>query len=121
MPHNVIAIEALNVTDKEALQKLMLLVPPDQRKDKDLMRLLAFRLKLDGFTATRQYLVRKTRDADKCAYPGRLYDYLKNDREEKQCGDRGADGSNLSRLAQHPGGLVPQRSRIWIHRCVTPE
>jgi len=96
MAHNVIAIETLDGADKEALQKLMLLVPPDQRQDKDLLRLLAFRLKLDGFTATRQYLVRKTRDADQCVFTGRLYDYLKDDLEEQKCGSPSSDVLKLS-------------------------
>jgi hypothetical protein len=69
------------------LQKLMKLVDPRQRGDKDLVRLLLVRLKLDGLEPTRDYLVQKTRAADRCAFKGRLYDYLKDDVEERICHD----------------------------------
>jgi hypothetical protein len=47
--------------------------------------LLAFRLRIDGEGATREFLMQKIRDMIQCAYPGRLYDFLKDDRASSDC------------------------------------
>jgi hypothetical protein len=85
MPKDLIDIEHLPGKDREQLEKLMLLAPPADRDDVRLRRLLLFRLRLDGFPSTRGYLVEKTRSADRCRFIGSLYDYLKDDVEEKAC------------------------------------
>lgn len=85
MSDNIICLEDHPYTDPQELKKLLLLVPPQQRDDVDLQRLMLFRLKLDGFDRTRSYLVEKFRAADRCGFSGRLFDYLKNDEEENKC------------------------------------
>ena len=62
------------------------MVPDRDKNDKNLQRLLAFRLKLDGEAALSEYLIRKIRETIKCAYTGSLYDFLKDDLIEKECG-----------------------------------
>ena len=85
MTAEIIELENINEAARIDLNKLMLLVPPEQREDQDLKRLLLFRLKLDGLHTTRGYLVEKTREADRCGYTGRIYDYLKDDFESRVC------------------------------------
>jgi len=70
---------------QDALDKLLLLVPPTQRQDIQLRRLLLFRLQIDGFDITRHYLVDRTRSADRCGYSGRIYNYLKDDDIDRSC------------------------------------
>jgi hypothetical protein len=38
-----------------------------------------------------EYLIRKIRETIKCAYTGSLYDFLKDDLIEKECGLREED------------------------------
>lgn len=96
MPEKVVALEQLEGVFQEDLMKLMILVPPKQKDDRNLQRLIAFRMKLDGFEVTRDYLVRKIREANKCAYEGRLYDYLKNDLEQRICQEKNAAESDTN-------------------------
>ena len=60
-------------------------VPLVPKTDKNLQRLLAFRLRIDGEAALSEYLIRKIRETIKCAYTGKLYDFLKDDLIEKEC------------------------------------
>jgi hypothetical protein len=92
MTDKLIAIDESLEDQAENLNKLMKLVDPHQRDDRDLTRLLLIRLRLDGMKRTRAYLVEKTRAADRCKYQGRLYDYLKDDVEERAC-PKGSDQS----------------------------
>jgi len=85
MSADIIPIEEHPAMRSEDLKKLLLLVPPKQRDDIDLQRLILFRLKLDGLDSTRAYLVEKFRAADSCGFSGRLYDYLKDDTAENNC------------------------------------
>lgn len=85
MSDNIISLEDHPGTNPKDLKKLLLLISPDQRDDVELQRLMLFRMKLDGFDRTRSYLVEKLRDAEACGFKGRLFDYLKNDTEEKAC------------------------------------
>lgn len=85
MTDNIIRIDDRLGDQAENLQRLMKLVDPHQREDKDLARLLLVRLELDGLERTRAYLVQKTRAADRCNYGGRLYDYLKDEVEARTC------------------------------------
>ena len=87
MNDNLISLDDSLGDQAENLQKLMKLVDPHQRSDKDLARLLLVRLQLDGLERTRAYLVQKTRAADRCKYHGRLYDYLKDDVQARACRD----------------------------------
>jgi hypothetical protein len=64
----------------------MLLVSPSDRSDVRLRRLLLFRLRLDGFTHTRNYLVEKSRAAERCGLSSSLFEYLNGDEKEKGCG-----------------------------------
>ncbi|MEJ2641847.1 MAG: hypothetical protein P8010_19955 [Desulfosarcinaceae bacterium] len=89
MTDKLIAIDESLEEQAEDLKKLMKLVDPHQREDRDLARLLMIRLKLDGLKRTRAYLVERTRAADKCGYQGRLYDYLKDDVEDRLCQEGG--------------------------------
>ena len=57
-----------------------------QVNDKNLQRLLAFRLRIDGEAALSEYLIRKIREIIRCAYSGSLYDFIKDDDIEKECG-----------------------------------
>ncbi|MDJ0780684.1 MAG: hypothetical protein QNJ22_01870 [Desulfosarcinaceae bacterium] len=90
MADNLIPIDDTLGGLAEELQKLMKLVDPHQRDDKELARLLLIRLKIDGLERTRAYLVEKTRAADACGYTGRLYDYLKDDTEARSCQGEGS-------------------------------
>lgn len=85
MTDNLIHMDDSLADHADDLNKLMKIVDPKQREDKDLARLLLIRLQLDGLDITRDYLVQKTRAADTCNYSGRLYDYLKDDVEERTC------------------------------------
>ena len=67
------------------LQRVLRMVPDRDRGDPNLQRLIAFRLRVDGESATREYLIRKIRDAIQCAYHGSLYDFLKDDVESRAC------------------------------------
>ena len=85
MTGDIIELEQINDAARIDLKKLLLLIPPEQREDQQLKRLLLFRLQLDGLHATRAYLVEKTREADRCGYTGSMYEYLKDDVEARVC------------------------------------
>ena len=85
MPGDIIHIEEQEGPFLDILQRVMRMVPEKDRTDGNLQRLIAFRLRLDGEVATREYLLEKIREVIQCAYTGCLYDYLKNDLEEKAC------------------------------------
>jgi len=89
MGQKLYSIENLSGQDHDDLEKLLLLVPPKQRQDLQLRRLLLFRLLIDGFEITRSYMVDKTRAADRCGFSGRIYDYLKDDDIERSCPEDG--------------------------------
>jgi hypothetical protein len=82
MPDKIITIEDLKGPLKDSLEEMMSVVPRDQRKDKNLQRLIAFRLKLDGEDMTKDYLIRHIEFARQCGYNGSLFDFLKDDHEE---------------------------------------
>lgn len=85
MADSIIPIEDHFSEKRPDLKKLLKLVPPKQRDDTDLQRLILFRLSLDSFASTRAYLVDKIRAADRCKFNGRLFDYLKDDKIETAC------------------------------------
>ena len=85
MSDKLITIEDQQGPFKVVLQRIMRMVPERDKKDKNLLRLLAFRLRIDGEAALSEYLIRKIRETIKCGYTGRLYEFLKDDLIEKEC------------------------------------
>jgi len=86
MTDKVIAIEEEDGPFQIIFRRIMRMVPERDKDDKKLQRLIAFRLKIDGEGATTEYLVRKIREIIHCGYTGSLYDFLKDDLKEKECG-----------------------------------
>ncbi|UCF89821.1 MAG: hypothetical protein JSW39_16105 [Desulfobacterales bacterium] len=91
MSDKIIAIEERLGPFQRVFQRVMRMVPDRDRNDKNLQRLIAFRLRVDGEAAISEYLIRKIREAIQCAYTGRLYDFLKDDLTEKECDSSGND------------------------------
>ena len=85
MTGDIIHIEEQEGPFLDILKRVMRMVPEKDRSDVHLQRLIAFRLRIDGEVAIREYLLEKIREVIQCAYTGSLYDYLKNDLEEKEC------------------------------------
>ena len=85
MSDKLIAIEEQDGPFQNVFQRIMRMVPDRDKNDKNLQRLLAFRLRIDGEAALNEYLIRKIRETIKCAYTGSLDDFLKNDLIEKEC------------------------------------
>ena len=89
MSDKIFSIEETEGPFQTTIQRVMRMIP--DRDDKKLQRLIAFRLKLDGEAAISEYLIKKIRDAIKCAYTGSLYDFLKDDLQQKECGETDVD------------------------------
>lgn len=85
MTGNVIAIEEREGPFQIVFQRLMRMVPDREKSNKNLQRLLAFRLKVDGEAATVEYLVRNIRDYIRCGNHGGLYEFLRNTGVADQC------------------------------------
>ena len=85
MSDKLIALEEQEGPFQNVFQRIMRMVPDRDKNDKNLQRLLAFRLRIDGEAALNEYLIRKIRETIKCAYTGSLYDFLKNDLIAKEC------------------------------------
>jgi hypothetical protein len=85
MTDKLVAIEEQKGPYQALFEKIMRMVPDRDRNDKNLQRLLAFRLRIDGEAALSEYLIHKIGEAIKCAYTGKLYDFLKDDLIEKKC------------------------------------
>ena len=77
MSDKLITIEAQDGPFQVLFQRIMRMVPDRDKDDKNLQRLLAFRLRTDGEAALSEYLIRKIRETIKCAYTGSLYNFLK--------------------------------------------
>lgn len=88
MPDKVIAIEEESGPFQIIFRRIMRMVPERDKDDIKLQRLIAFRLKTDGEGPTNEYLIRKIREIIHCGYTGSLYDFLKDDLKEKECGIR---------------------------------
>lgn len=88
MPDKLITIEEQDGPFKVMLQRILRMVPERDKNDINLQRLLAFRLRIDGEAALSEYLIRKIRETIKCAYTGSLYNFLKDDLIEKECGSK---------------------------------
>ena len=87
MADKIISIEEQSGAFQTTFQRVMRMVPDRDKQDKKLQRLIAFRLKIDGEAAISEYLIRKIKEAIKCSFRGSLYDYLKDDLQEKTCAD----------------------------------
>jgi hypothetical protein len=85
MSDKLITLEEEDGPFQTVFQRIMRMVPDRDKNDKNLQRLLAFRLKIDGEAALSEFLIRKIRETIKCAYTGSLYDFLKDDMIEKEC------------------------------------
>ena len=85
MSDKLITIEEQSGPFQTVFRRIMRMVPDRDKNDKNLQRLLAFRLKLDGEAVLSEFLIRKIRETIKCAYTGSLYDFLKDDVIEKEC------------------------------------
>jgi hypothetical protein len=85
MAVKIIAIEQLGGPLRVSLENILRMVPDRDRPDVSLQRLLAFRLRIDGEAALKEYLMARIRDAIQCGYSGRLYDYLKSDPRNLDC------------------------------------
>ena len=86
MADKIFSIEETEGAFQITLQRVMRMIPDRDKNDKKLQRLIAFRLKLDGEAAISEYLITKIREAINCAYTGSLYDFLKDDLQQKECG-----------------------------------
>ena len=85
MSSKVFVIEEQKGPYQAVFQRIMRMVPERDKNDKNLQRLLAFRLRIDGEAALSDYLIRKIRETINCAYTGKLYDFLKDDLIESAC------------------------------------
>lgn len=85
MTDNLISIETDDGPNQAILHRILRMVPDKDKHDAELIRLLAFRLRIDGEGATSEYLMRKIRNMIQCAFHGRLYDFLKDDELERAC------------------------------------
>ena len=85
MSGKLITLEEQSGPFQAVFQRIMRMVPDRDKKDKNLQRLLAFRLKIDGEAVLNEFLIRKIRETIKCAYTGSLYEFLKDDLIEKEC------------------------------------
>jgi len=86
MTDKVIAIEEEDGPFQIIFKRILRMVPERDKDDKKLQRLIAFRLKTDGEGPTNEYLIKKIREIIHCGYTGSLYDFLKDDLKEKECG-----------------------------------
>jgi hypothetical protein len=91
MVDNIISIDESEGPFQTVFQRVMRMVPDRDRDDKKLQRLIAFRLRIDGEAAISEYLLKKIKEAIKCAYTGSMYEYLKDDLKEKECVDPDID------------------------------
>ena len=85
MSDKLIILEEQGGPFQAVFQRIMRMVPDRDKNDKNLQRLLAFRLKIDGEAVLNEFLIRKIRETIKCAYTGSLYKFLKDDLIEKEC------------------------------------
>jgi len=86
MTQKIIYPEDMMGGENQAFQRLLALVPAEERTDTKLKRFLAFRLRIDGEDATRAYLLKGIEHARESAFKGTLYEYLM-DREATFSGE----------------------------------
>ncbi|MGD2269445.1 MAG: hypothetical protein PVI06_03520 [Desulfobacterales bacterium] len=88
MTDKIITLEDRGGPFQMVFRRTLRMVPERDKEDKKLQRLIAFRLKIDGESATTEYLIRKINEAIKCAYTGSFYDFLKDDLQKTSCNPR---------------------------------
>lgn len=76
MAQKVILPESLVGSDKIALDRLLSLLPPQDRSDLKLRRFLIFRMKIDGEDVTKGYILRKLEDIEKKGFSGSFYEFV---------------------------------------------
>jgi hypothetical protein len=91
MTDKIISIEQQDDSFQMGFQRIMRMVPDRDKQDKKLQRLIAFRLRIDGEATISEYLIKRINEAIKCSYRGSLYNYLKDDKEAKECEDKDLD------------------------------
>ena len=82
---NLIAIEEREGPFQVVFQRILRMVPDREKGNKNLQRMLAFRLEVDGEAATIEYLMRNIRDYIKCGKHGSLYEYLRSAGVREHC------------------------------------
>ena len=85
MTAKIIAIEETMGPLRGSFGNILRMVPDRDRHDVNLQRLLAFRLRIDGEAALKDYLLSRIRDAIQCGYSGSLHDFLKRDPQNAEC------------------------------------
>lgn len=85
MTAKIIAIEEMMGPLRGSLSNIMRMVPDRDQHDVNLQRLLAFRLRMDGEAALKDYLLSRIRDAIQCGYSGSLHDFLKRNPKNEEC------------------------------------
>ena len=68
MTDKIISIEQQDGPFQIVFQRVMRMVPDRDKQDKNLQRLIAFRLRIDGEAAISEYLIKKIKEAIKCSY-----------------------------------------------------
>ena len=93
MTEKVIALEERDGPFQAVFQRVMRMVPEREKDDKQLQRLLAFRLEIDGESKTIEYLMQHVRDYIQCKFAGDLYTFMTmEDRaKEKACDSEPSD------------------------------
>lgn len=94
MTDNIIALEKRDGPFQAVFQRILRMVPDRDKADKNLQRLLAFRLQVDGEAQTTEYLMAHIRDYIQCAYSEGLYTFLTTEKgmRDKTCGIALKDG-----------------------------
>jgi hypothetical protein len=85
MTAKIIAIEEIMGPLRGSFSNILRMVPDRDRHDVNLQRLLAFRLRIDGEAALKDYLLSRIRDAIQCGYSGSLHEFLKRDPKNAEC------------------------------------
>ena len=86
MTQKVIFPEEMIGEESRPFQRLMELVPDQDRGDTKLKRFLVFRMRIDGEEITRAFLMKGIEHARESAFKGTLYEYLM-ERENAVSGD----------------------------------
>jgi hypothetical protein len=76
MGQKIINLENRSGAFQHILQRVLRMVPDRDRDDRRLRRLIAFRLGVDGESATSEYLVRSIRDYVRASGVADFYDFL---------------------------------------------
>ena len=89
MSDKLITLEDQEGPFQMVFKRVMRMVPDRDRNDKKLQRLIAFRLRIDGEAATTEYLIKKIKEAIKCAHTSSFYEFLKDDIQQASCNGAG--------------------------------